>query len=59
VFTNPTAQLDIEPSPILAMKIDDLKDFLRGEGKLKDLPNSIQRKMRDALGAPQIEKSEE
>lgn len=59
VFTNPTAQLDIEPSPILAMKIDDLKDFLRGEGKLKELPNSIQRKMRDALGAPQIEKSEE
>jgi len=59
VFTNPSVQLDVEPSPIMAMKIDDLKDFLRGEGKLKDLPNSIQRKMRDALGAPELEKLDE
>lgn len=53
VFSHPKVVLDIEPSPIAVVRAEDLKDYIRGAGKLKDLPNSIQRKVREALGAPE------
>ena len=58
LFTNTNLILDIDPSPTAVLKIDDFKDFLRGAGKLKELPPSIQRKMREALGAPELQKVE-
>ncbi len=58
LFTNSNLTLNIEPCPTAMIKIDDLKDYLRGPGKLKELPSSIQRKMRDALGAPELPKAE-
>mgnify|MGYP000455393999 FL=1 len=58
VFSHPRAVLDIEPSPIVALRADELKDYLRGPGRLKDLPASIQRKVREALGAPDLPRPE-
>lgn len=59
VFTNPKAILDVEPSPITILPATELKDYIRGAGKLKDLPNSIQRKMREAVGAPDLPKPDQ
>lgn len=59
VFSSPKAILDIEPSPITILPATELKDYIRGAGKLKELPNSIQRKMRDAVGAPELPKAEQ
>ncbi len=59
VFTNPKAILDVEPSPITILPAIELKDYIRGAGKLKDLPNSIQRKMREAVGAPDLPKPDQ
>lgn len=53
VFSHPKVELDIEPGPTAVVTAEDLKDYLRGPGKLKELPNSIQRPMRAALGAPE------
>lgn len=58
VFSDPGASLDVEPSPTPVLRADALKDYLRGEGKWKELPASIQRQMREALGAPQVERPE-
>lgn len=58
VFSNPKAVLDVEPSPIAILRADEIKDYIRNAGKLKDLPNSIQRKVREALGAPDLPKPE-
>ncbi len=58
VFTHPRVALDVEPSPIPILRADELKDYLRGSGRWKELPNSIQRKMREALGAPELVKAE-
>lgn len=58
VFSNPKAVLDVEPSPIAVLRAEDLKDYLRGAGKLKELPNSLQRKVREALGAPELPRPE-
>lgn len=58
IFSDPGAKLDVEPSPIPVLRADGLKDYLRGEGKWKELPASIQRQMREALGAPPVEKLE-
>ena len=58
LFTNTNLTLNIEPSPTAVLKIDDLKDFVRSTSKLKELPSSIQRKMREALGAPELQKME-
>jgi hypothetical protein len=58
VFTNAKAMLDIEPSPIPILRAEDLKPFLRGDNKLRELPSSIQRKLREALGAPELPKAE-
>lgn len=52
VFTSPRAVLDLEPGPLAVVRSEDLKDFLRGPGRLKEVPNSIQRQVRAALGAP-------
>ena len=54
VFSNPKAVLELEPSPIKVLRSEDLKDYLRGEGKLKELPNSLQRQVRASLGAPEL-----
>jgi hypothetical protein len=59
VFSNPKALLEIEPSPITILPAPELKDYIRNAGKLKELPNSIQRKMRDAVGAPELPKAEQ
>jgi len=59
VFSSPKVVLDVEPSPIAVLRADEIKDFIRGAGKLKELPNSIQRKMREALGAPDLPKAEQ
>jgi hypothetical protein len=58
VFSNPKAILDMEPSPIPVLRADDLKDYLRSEARLKELPNSIQRQMRAALGGPELPTAE-
>jgi hypothetical protein len=58
VFSNPKVALDIEPSPIPVLQPGDLKDYLRGEGKLEELPKSIQRQMRAALDAPELPAAE-
>ncbi len=58
VFSNPKAVLDVEPSPIAVLRAEDLKDYIRGAGKLKELPNSLQRKVREALGAPELPRPE-
>jgi hypothetical protein len=58
VFTNPKVQLDIEPSPFTVLRPEELKNWERGAGKLNELPKSIQRKMREALGAPEIPAAE-
>ncbi|MCS7062135.1 MAG: hypothetical protein RMN25_13355 [Anaerolineae bacterium] len=54
VFTHPKVELDVEPGPTAVVRAGELKDFLRGAGKWKELPNSIQRQMRAALGAPEL-----
>ena len=54
VFSNPKAILDLEPAPIPVIRAEDLKDYLRGEGRLREMPNSIQRQMRAALDAPEL-----
>ncbi len=54
VFTHPRVQLNAEPGPVTALRAEELKDFLRAAGKLHELPKSIQRKMREALGAPDV-----
>lgn len=58
VFSNPKAVLDVEPSPIAVLRAEDLKDYIRGAGRLKELPNSLQRKVREALGAPELPRPE-
>jgi hypothetical protein len=58
VFSNPKVLLDAEPSPVAVVTAAELKDYLRGAGKLREMPNSIQRKMREALGAPELPKAE-
>ena len=58
VFSHPKVVLDVEPGPMAVVQLADLKDFLRGAGKWKELPNSIQRQMRAALGAPELPSAE-
>ena len=58
VFTNSKVQLDMEPSAIKVLKSPELKDYLRGDGKLKEVPKSIQRQIRSALNAPEIPSGE-
>jgi hypothetical protein len=58
VFSHPKVDLDVEPAPFAILRADALKDYLRGAGKWKELPSSIQRKMREALGAPEMPKVE-
>jgi hypothetical protein len=58
VFSHPKAVLDLEPLPYRVLRADDLKDYLRGEGKLDELPKSIQRQMRAALDAPELPSAE-
>jgi hypothetical protein len=52
VFVNPNIKLDAESSPVVSiLRADQLKDFVRLHNKLNELPKSIQRKMRAAIGA--------
>jgi hypothetical protein len=50
LFGNPDVQLDLDTTPFAMIKVDKLKDYLRGAGKLKELPNSTQNAMREVLG---------
>ena len=52
VFCSPQVRLNVDPTPYAVLKPDGLKDYLRGAGKWKELPASVQRALRDALGAP-------
>lgn len=52
VFCNPQVKLAVDPTPYAVIRPDGLKDYLRGAGKWKELPASVQRALRDALGAP-------
>jgi hypothetical protein len=59
VFVNPNVKLEAEPSPVVAvLRADQLKDYVRLHNKLNELPKSIQRKMRTALGVPETEGTE-
>jgi hypothetical protein len=58
VFSNPKADLELEPSAIKVLRSPALKDSLRGEGKLKEVPKSIQRQIRTALNAPELPSGE-
>ena len=59
VFTNDKAVLDVEPSPIPSLRAEDLKNYLRSDNKLRELPNGVMRKVREALGAPELPKGEQ
>jgi hypothetical protein len=54
VFTNARVKLDADPGPVAVLPATQLKEYVRSGGRLNDLPKSIQRKMREALGAPDI-----
>lgn len=54
VFSNPRVKLDLDTLPYPVLAPDGLKEYIRGESKLKELPNSIQRKIRAALDAPEL-----
>ncbi len=54
VFTNARVRLDADPGPVAVLTATQLKDYIRSGGRLNELPKSIQRKMREALGAPDI-----
>ncbi len=58
VFSNPKAELDLEPSAIKVLRSPALKDYLRGDGKLREVPKSIQRQIRAALNAPELPSGE-
>jgi hypothetical protein len=58
VFSDPKAQLALDPLPFAAVRPDEIKDYLRGAGKLKELPTSIQRQVREALDAPPLVNTE-
>ncbi|MBX7212430.1 MAG: hypothetical protein K1X39_00320 [Thermoflexales bacterium] len=58
VFTHPETTLQVEPGPIPVVRVADLKDYLRGAGKRRDLPASIQRAVRAALDAPELPAAE-
>ncbi|MBP8242319.1 MAG: hypothetical protein KAX36_08075, partial [Thermoflexales bacterium] len=59
VFTHSEAKLDIEPAPIAVLRPGELKDYMRGAGKRRDLPTSVQRLARAALDAPEIPAAEQ
>jgi hypothetical protein len=49
VFTNDDAEVDAEGSPVLAMKLKQLKDFLRQRAKEKKIPAETINKLKTAL----------
>jgi len=55
LFTHPKVVLDVEEGPITVLKAEDVKDFLRGGGRLSPLPKPVQRKIRTALGVAEGE----
>lgn len=55
MFTHPKVELNMEPGPIPVLRPDELKDYLRGGGRLSELPKPVQRKMRVALGVAEGE----
>jgi hypothetical protein len=50
VFVNPDVQLDVDASPVPAFYGKKLKAWLRGPGKLKQLPSGVYRQLASALG---------
>jgi hypothetical protein len=51
VFANEDVQLDAEESPVPAFYRKKVKDWLRGPGDLTPLPQDLQQRLREALGA--------
>jgi hypothetical protein len=49
VFTNDEVEVDAEGSPVLAMKLKQLKDFLRQRAKEKKIPAETINKLKTAL----------
>lgn len=50
VFGGQNVTLDVDPTPFAVLKVDKLKDYLRGEGKLREVPAATQKAVREALG---------
>lgn len=50
VFINPNVQLDAADSPVPAFYGKKIKAWLRGPGKLKPLPSTVQRQLIEVLG---------
>lgn len=55
MFTHPKVELDVQPGPVTVLKAEDVKDFLRGGGRLSPLPKPVLRKVRAALGVAESE----
>jgi hypothetical protein len=51
VFVNPNVTLEADASPVPALYGKKLKAWLRGPGKLKPLPDEVQRRLAEALGS--------
>jgi hypothetical protein len=49
VFVNPKVRLDAADSPVPAFYGKKIKAWLRGPGKLKPLPSTVQRQLAEAL----------
>lgn len=50
VFGGAEAVLEVDPTPYAVLRVDKLKDYLRGEGKLREVPAATQKAVREALG---------
>ena len=59
VFVNEDVQLDADDSPVPAFYRKKVKDWLRGPGDLKPLPDDLQRHLAEALGAEEGRAEEE
>ena len=49
LFANPKVELNVEGAPMPALKAKDLKDFMRGKGKEKQLGESLLNRIQQAL----------
>jgi len=58
VFVNEDVQLDADGSPVPAFYRKKVKDWLRGPGDLRALPEDLQVRLAEALGANQGEEEE-
>ncbi len=50
LFVDPDVQLDVEDSPIPAIRAAKLKSWLRGDGRASNLPEETQKRLHQILG---------